>query len=590
MKVIMKKLFVILILTVNFYFVNLTKSQVPSDFPFKTTIDNEGYLFVTGTSSAHRLLVQKFSLNGSNEPIWSKEFENPYGNDKGMDIQVDSQFPNNVIVTGYVFDNKFEKNKAIILNLNRESGNMNWSRIIPINNSSEGLGIYINQEQDIFICGYAQGRTGKDFLAAKYDIDGNFQWLKTLDNTNYRGDDVATDILVDGGFVYLMGHTFNGSVTQQDLMMVTYTKEGNFVSKSIYPKKGNEYPTGFVFSMLSLDSRNKSRTSSTGFTDNATYHNTRDFITITFDDDSLSSVKWINTFNNSISNDNDIPTAITSYKKGTGSSVFVTGYSKNSVSGYDFTTIKYDGITGEQQWVKYFDYPSAVHGDDRASSILVRNDSLLISGSCAMSPNGFATIKYPLTGNNPPGIESWSNTFIPSFLTGRNPDDYYSSSILHPDATGNIVAVFMGWNESFQNFAAQTYDPMGNVLHTLDPDIKNSISFKGFDFNKMNRIISRQNDESNTSVSLLQFDLKQNFPNPFNPVTKINYTLRTEAFISLKVYDVSGKEIASIIDNYRNPGSYSIYWDASGYSSGVYYYKLTANGIAVETKRMLLIK
>jgi hypothetical protein len=85
------------------------------------------------------------------------------------------------------------------------------------------------------------------------------------------------------------------------------------------------------------------------------------------------------------------------------------------------------------------------------------------------------------------------------------------------------------------------------------------------------------------------FKLSQNYPNPFNPVTRIKYEIPKNSFVSLKVYDNIGKEIAVLVNESQLPGSYETSFDASKYPSGVYFYKLTANGYS-ETKRMVLVK
>ena len=86
-----------------------------------------------------------------------------------------------------------------------------------------------------------------------------------------------------------------------------------------------------------------------------------------------------------------------------------------------------------------------------------------------------------------------------------------------------------------------------------------------------------------------KFELKENYPNPFNPSTTINYELAKSGFTSLKIYDVLGKEIATLVNEKQDAGTYSLQWNASNYSSGVYFYTLQADGF-VQTKRMILTK
>lgn len=86
-----------------------------------------------------------------------------------------------------------------------------------------------------------------------------------------------------------------------------------------------------------------------------------------------------------------------------------------------------------------------------------------------------------------------------------------------------------------------------------------------------------------------EFALFQNYPNPFNPITTINYTIQSSSHVSLKVFDVLGKQIAAIVNTEQESGSYSVLFDAAAVPSGVYYYKLRA-GNFVETKKMIVLK
>jgi len=85
------------------------------------------------------------------------------------------------------------------------------------------------------------------------------------------------------------------------------------------------------------------------------------------------------------------------------------------------------------------------------------------------------------------------------------------------------------------------------------------------------------------------FALEQNFPNPFNPATTIKFSVPKSGIVMLKVYDVTGTEVASLVNGELNAGSYKSEFNASQLGSGVYFYKLVANGFT-ETKKMILIK
>lgn len=89
--------------------------------------------------------------------------------------------------------------------------------------------------------------------------------------------------------------------------------------------------------------------------------------------------------------------------------------------------------------------------------------------------------------------------------------------------------------------------------------------------------------------SLNGFNLYQNYPNPFNPSTTIQYSLSSSQFVTLKVYDVLGNEISTLIDEHKQAGFYEVSFNASSLPSGIYFYKLQF-GSLIETKKMMLIK
>jgi photosystem II stability/assembly factor-like uncharacterized protein len=102
----------------------------------------------------------------------------------------------------------------------------------------------------------------------------------------------------------------------------------------------------------------------------------------------------------------------------------------------------------------------------------------------------------------------------------------------------------------------------------------------------LSEITSLQNEFSNVPSEYL---LCQNYPNPFNPSTKISWQSSAAGWQTLKVYDVLGNEVATLVDEYKPDGNYEVEFDAGELSSGIYFYKLIA-GSFMETKKMLLMK
>ncbi|HVO76317.1 MAG TPA: carboxypeptidase regulatory-like domain-containing protein [Ignavibacteriaceae bacterium] len=85
------------------------------------------------------------------------------------------------------------------------------------------------------------------------------------------------------------------------------------------------------------------------------------------------------------------------------------------------------------------------------------------------------------------------------------------------------------------------------------------------------------------------YKLSQNYPNPFNPSTIINYEIPSSGLVTLKIYDVLGREVKTLVSEVKNPGRYNVKFDGSNLSSGLYFYRITTNNFT-ETKKMLMLK
>ncbi|MFZ1291276.1 MAG: T9SS type A sorting domain-containing protein, partial [Melioribacteraceae bacterium] len=94
--------------------------------------------------------------------------------------------------------------------------------------------------------------------------------------------------------------------------------------------------------------------------------------------------------------------------------------------------------------------------------------------------------------------------------------------------------------------------------------------------------------DNNNSIKT-NFELSQNYPNPFNPTTLINFSLPYEGFTTLKIYDILGSEITTLVNRNKAAGNYEIKFDGSKLSNGIYFYTLTSGNFN-QTKKMILLK
>ncbi len=192
------------------------------------------------------------------------------------------------------------------------------------------------------------------------------------------------------------------------------------------------------------------------------------------------------------------------------------------------------------------------------------------------------------------------------FTTWKDERDFNTST---GDVRGDIMINFStdrGVTWSGPEFITDAYDSTigfkgGHLLRNgeycinyeiIYPENINSPStFVGVFFKKRAAIVSSVNENSG-GFEVNSYYLKQNYPNPFNPSTKISWQVPVGSHQTLKVYDILGNEVATLVDEYRDAGSYEVEFNlkqTSSLSSGVYFYKLQA-GDYVQIKKMMLMK
>ena len=101
---------------------------------------------------------------------------------------------------------------------------------------------------------------------------------------------------------------------------------------------------------------------------------------------------------------------------------------------------------------------------------------------------------------------------------------------------------------------------------------------------------SLTNIAENAGSTLLSFELKQNYPNPFNPTTTINYQLPISSYVELSIYNLLGEKVVTLVSEKQNTGNHQVEWDARGFASGVYLYRINADNGFKETKKLILLK
>ncbi len=192
---------------------------------------------------------------------------------------------------------------------------------------------------------------------------------------------------------------------------------------------------------------------------------------------------------------------------------------------------------------------------------------------------------------------SWNNSVLPVELAS------FTSTVSNRDVTLNWSTASELNNSGFEieRSSDNVWTKVGNVNGNGTSSIVNNYSYtdrnlatgsysyrlKQVDFNGNFEYFNLNNEVNIGTPSA--YALSQNYPNPFNPSTTINFDLPTDGNVSLKLYDMSGKEVATLVNEVRAAGYYSVNFNASQLTSGVYFYSISADNFTA-TKKMLLVK
>jgi len=140
------------------------------------------------------------------------------------------------------------------------------------------------------------------------------------------------------------------------------------------------------------------------------------------------------------------------------------------------------------------------------------------------------------------------------------------------------------------NFLPNYFYPASmRIASNSDIIINGGLSADFYDQSVTIRYTNPLRVEQNGNNIPVNFSLKQNYPNPFNPSTTINFQISKSNFVSLKIYDMNGRELSELVNENLNAGEYKVKFEGAALPSGVYYYKLTSGSFS-EVKKMLLVK
>ncbi len=511
----------------------LNSSGSSNDYVHAMTYDAAGNVYVTGSGGSNYLTV-KYSPEGT--VLWQAVYNGPANDaDYGTAIAVDNS--GNVYVTGRSFGTGTETDFATIKY--DAAGTQLWvQRYNGSNNSDDaGISVVIDAAGNVYAGGWASQGSSVDYTIVKYSSAGSQLWVR---NYNNGSNDFLRAMVIDAsGNIYATGVSRGAS--NDDYATVKYNSSGTLLWSARYNGSGVDDAKGLTVDQQgSVIVTGYATTAATG----------KDYTTVKYNNAGIQ--QWVKKYNRTGTTQDE---AVGIVSDNTGN-IYVTGFCAGSgTSTFDYVTVKYN-TNGDQQWAKVFN-SGLVGVDDKASSIDIdETGNIYVTGSTISSgtDTDYGTVKY-----SPAGDVLWS--------------------ILYE----NIVSVD-------DNAVMVKADNNGNVYVT-----GNSSGFSGFDFLTVKYSQPIGITPINTEVPE-GFSLGQNFPNPFNPVTNIGLRIARFGFVSLKVYNITGKEAAVLVNENLGAGTYNVDFDASQLASGTYFYRLvvgdnTNNGVSfTDVKKMILVK
>jgi hypothetical protein len=488
-----------------------------------------GYLAAGQTNSfgtgLDDVYLVKFDINGS--MLWSKSIGGA-----GVDIarSVIKTSDGGYAVAGYTNSFGALGDDFLVIKLDNQY-NLQWSRIIggPYSDLLYG---FIQTPDSGFVCAgmtESYGAGGQDVFLVKLNSAGNLQWSKTFGGAQW---DRALFVInsADGGFA-VTGLTYSFGEGNSDVFLAKFSGNGTLQWSKTVGGIGSDEAFGLTQSS----------------------------------DGGFATSGWSN--------------------------------SLNQGAGYDCYITRFDA-NGNFQWDK------AIVGNfwDNGNSIIATPDNGYIIAGRSIVSNWYDCYFAKLNGN---GNILWNKktdhpeTDVLNSMIKTTDNKFVAVGRTNSLGSGNFDGLIMKIEENSElcgNYVTHDTTTLsggvaGNpsfIFNTVTP-IVNSVSPSIISGGILTNVCSIVNISGQNNEIPERYVLYQNYPNPFNPSTKISYELPVSGNLKLTIYNTIGQTVVELVNTIQNAGRHEVEWNAAGFTSGVYFYRLEA-GSFIEAKKMLMIK
>jgi hypothetical protein len=474
------------------------------------------------------VLLTMYSYPQAPDTLWTKTFGGSYL-DRSWSVQQTTD--GGYIITGNT-DSFGAGNSDVWLIKTNSVGDTLWTKTFGGSYLDRGWSVQQTTDSGYIIIGYTDsfGAGNGDVWLIKTNSFGDTLWTKTFGGIYSDGGN-SVQQTTDGGYI-ITGYTYSFVSSSSDIWLIKTNSTGDTLWTKTFG--GNSSDLG-----KSVQQTTDGGYIITSFTYSLGAGNSDIWLIKT---NSVGDTLWTKTFGG------DTVDGSWSVKQTTDGGYIITGFTSSFGAGEsDVWLIKTDAV-GDTLWTKTFGGNSF----DMGNSVQHTTDGGYIIIGYTFS---FVTFSYDvwLIKTNTFGNTLWTKTI------GGSGNDYGNSVVQTIDG-GYIIT---GYTESFGAGESDVW-----MIKTT-PDIS---------------AIGQNKD-----IIITDFLLQQNYPNPFNPSTKISWQVPVGSWQTLKIYDVLGNEVATLVDEYKPAGNYEVELDASNYPSGVYFFQLRT-GSFIETKKMILMK
>lgn len=264
--------------------------------------------------------------------------------------------------------------------------------------------------------------------------------------------------------------------------------------------------------------------------------------------------------------------------------------------------VKGDNVTVTGTVVENFSVTN-INGINSTANITVNS-----SGNSLPAPEALSTSDISFKTSGTISAEQWESVLIKYSnitITDENADGGPGPNVTGNTNFGEILVAdsslvntrveLQDGNNQYHNFwdASLEFVPTRVMVADVMDELIGIMFYSHGNYKLIPRtdadFVNYATDVNDDHTSVYEFNLAQNYPNPFNPSTKINYSIQSEGLVTLKVFNILGQQVVTLVNDFKTAGSHTVNFNASKLSSGIYLYKINSNGYT-QTKKMMLIK